>query len=320
MHAPLFWKDKTKLSTALLPASQLYAFLAEFRRNHIKPTKFSVPVICVGNVVAGGSGKTPVALALGELLKANNTNAHYLLRGYKGRLKGPLRVDPKKHTALDVGDEALLLAQTLPTWVSADRVEGAKAAIADGAELILMDDGFQNPALHKDISLLVIDGEYGFGNGRLIPAGPLREYPEAALKRAQAIVLMGEDRYGILTSLPAHMPVLRARIEPVLSPEEFKGIPVLAFAGIARPRKFYRTLKQLGCDVRRMVAYPDHYLFKPKDLTFLCEEAKKQEARLVTTAKDYVRLPEAMRGQVLSVPVYAIFEYRDALLNIILPK
>jgi tetraacyldisaccharide 4'-kinase len=317
MHAPLFWKNKTKLSTALLPAAAIYKFFAGLRQG-CAAVKLHVPVICIGNVVVGGSGKTPVALALGELLRTQGKNAHYLTRGYKGILKGPVRVDPLRHTALEVGDEPLLLAEILPTWVAKDRVEGARAAIAEGAELIIMDDGFQNPALHKDISLLVIDGVYGFGNKRLLPAGPLREPVADAMKRASAIVLMGEDEQDVLKEVPLHLPVLRAHIEPLLPPETLKDIPLLAFAGIARPRKFYRTLQQLGYDVRNMVAYPDHYLYKPRDLAFLRSKAKILEAKLVTTSKDYVRLPQDIRAEVTHLPIKAVFDDSAALLRMVL--
>jgi tetraacyldisaccharide 4'-kinase len=277
-----------------------------------------VPVVCVGNVVVGGSGKTPVALALGALLKTRDAGAHYLSRGYKGKLEGPVRVDLGAHTAREVGDEPLLLAEVLPTWVAKNRVEGAGAAIEAGAKMILMDDGLQNPTLYKTVSLLVIDGAYGFGNGRLLPAGPLREPVQSALARATAVMLVGEDRHGVLAQVPQGLPVMRARIEPLPQARALEGRPVLAFAGIARPRKFYRTLQQLGCDVRRMVAYPDHHVFTPRELTFLQKKAAELEARLVTTSKDYARLPQAMRAQVICVPVEAVFEDSAALLNAVL--
>ena len=241
-------------------------------------------------------------------LKAHGKKVHYLSRGYKGSLSGPVLVDPQKHKASQVGDEPLLLAVQLPTWVARDRVKGAQAAIKAGAEMIIMDDGFQNPSLHKDVSLLVIDGSYGFGNGFLLPAGPLREPVEEAFRRATAIVLMGNDGHGILDGIPKNLPVLRAAIEPLPEARALEHVAVLAFAGIARPRKFYRTLSALGCDVRRMVAYPDHYRFKAKDFDFLLQTARQLEARLVTTEKDYMRLPEKMRAEVTPVPVEAVFE------------
>lgn len=319
MHAPLFWKYKTRISTALQPAAAIYGFFARKKAHAVQPTKLSVPIVCVGNAVVGGAGKTPVALALGELLKARGIKAHYLSRGYKGKLSGPVQVDSSHHTAAQVGDEPLMLAQVLPTWVAKNRLEGAKAAIAAGAELILMDDGFQNPTLHKDRSLLVIDGSYGIGNGLLLPAGPLREPIEEAMKRASCILLVGEDRHNALAHAPKDLPVLQVRIEPAAEAHALKDLPVLAFAGIARPRKFYRTLQELGCDVRRMVAYPDHYLFTRRDLDFLRHTASELAARLVTTHKDYVRLPEAMRAEVACVHISAVFGDPAAALGAILP-
>ena len=198
MRAPIFWKDKGLLSTALLPASAIFYGLAQARKMGVTPKEFTAKIICIGNLVAGGAGKTPVALALGEMLKKLGRNAHYLSRGYKSRNSGIMRVDLSRHNARDVGDEPLLLAELLPTGVAKDRASGAQAAVKAGAEIIIMDDGFQNPYLHKDVSLLVIDGHYGYGNGRLIPAGPLREPFASAMQRANAVIMIGEDRHGIL--------------------------------------------------------------------------------------------------------------------------
>ena len=191
MRTPLFWEDRSIVSTALLPFSAVYGAVAAHRRKSATPEKLSVPVICVGNLVAGGAGKTPVALALGVMLKHAGKRAHFLTRGYKGKLEGPVQVDPARHGVSEVGDEALLLAEILPTWVSKHRAAGAKAAISAGAEVIIMDDGFQNMSLVKDVSLLVIDGHNGFGNGRILPAGPLREPVAEAMQRATLVVPSG---------------------------------------------------------------------------------------------------------------------------------
>lgn len=320
MHAPFFWNDKTLRSTALLPVATLYGFAARLRTRYTAPHKISVPVICIGNVIAGGSGKTPVALALGALLKAQGKNVHYLSRGYKGKLPGPVRVDTAHHKAEDVGDEPLLLAEILPTWVSKNRVAGAQAAVAAGAELIIMDDGFQNPTLHKDISLVVIDGSYGFGNGRMLPAGPLRELPNQAFARTSAIILIGEGKDEILTAIPSALPIIRGRIEPLSSAHELKNTPVLAFAGIARPYKFHRTLQQIGARICKLVAYSDHYRFKPRDLESLRAQAQKLKARLVTTSKDYVRLPKEERHDITPIEVGVVFEDMTQLLTIVMAK
>ncbi len=319
MRAPLFWKDDNTISTALLPVAALYGWLSHRRMANVVPYKLPMPVICVGNAVVGGAGKTPVALALGALLKAQGKHPHYLSRGYGGTLVGPVQVDPARHTVQEVGDEPLLLAEMLPTWIAKDKVAGGKAAVAAGADLVLMDDGLQNPALHKDVSLLVVDGEYGFGNARLMPAGPLREPLAAAMERASAVLLIGEDVYAVSQHVPPSKLVLRARLEPVAAANALRGQRVIAFAGIARPRKFYRTLQQLDCYIRKMVAYPDHHQFSPADLAFLQSKAKEYGGQLVTTAKDYVRLPAAMRAEVVPVRVEMVFEDPEAILRVVLP-
>ena len=198
-------------------------------------------------MTAGGAGKTPVVLSLAALFRARGQQPHILSRGYGGSLKGPLRVDPARHTADEVGDEPLLLAAAAPTWIGADRVASAQAAIAAGADLLLLDDGFQNPALAYDVSLIVIDGGFGFGNGRVMPAGPLREPIARALERASAAVIVGASAHTVAFD---HLPVLGARLVP-LEADDLKAARVVAFAGIGRPAKFFATLRELGADPRR---------------------------------------------------------------------
>lgn len=317
MRTPLFWKDKTLLSTVLLPVSALYCIGAGICRSGVSPKKLPVRVICVGNLVVGGAGKTPVALALGAMLKAQGKNVHFLSRGYKGSHSGVTQVDIEKHSAAEVGDEPLLLAEVLPTWVAGDRVAGAEAAVKAGAEIIIMDDGFQNPSLHKDISLLVIHGHYGFGNERIMPAGPLREPITKAMQRASAVVMIGEDEHGVMRYIPEGMKVLKAEIHPMSSAEALKNKHVVAFCGIANPRKFYRTLHRVGAIVRKHVSYPDHYNFKSRDMEFLRERARELDAILVTTEKDFVRLPEDMRAEVSVLPVEAVFADATAVLGVL---
>jgi tetraacyldisaccharide 4'-kinase len=319
MRAPIFWKNRNNVSILLQPLAMIYGWVASRRRKSVFPYKLPIPVICIGNLVAGGAGKTPVALALGTLLKAQGKNVQYLSRGYKGSLKGPIQVNAKTHTSYDVGDEPLLLAEILSTWVAKDRIAGAKATIEAGAEILIMDDGFQNPSLYKDISLLVIDGEYGFGNGLLMPAGPLRESILSGMSRTNAIILIGNDVHGVLKYAPSTTPIIRAKIEPKPGTYALKDKTVVAFAGIGRPRKFHRTLQQLGCIVHKMVAYPDHYHFKDRDLHFLHNKAKEHDALLVTTTKDYARLPIDRRTNIIPVPVEIVFEDVAVLLTL-LPK
>ena len=265
--------------------------------------KLTLPVICCGNATAGGAGKTTVALDLGQRLQARGLAAHFLLRGYGGKLKGPVRVDPTTHDSRAVGDEALLLADLCPTWVSADRAAGGTAAQAAGAQAIIMDDGLQNPTLAKTLSLLIIDGSYGFGNGCVIPSGPLREPVFAAAARCQAAVLIGEDETGALAQLPADLPVLRARLVPGPEAAALAGKPVVAFCGIANPRKFFTTLQEAGAVLAARHPFADHYPFDDQEIRDILAEAEKLRATPVTTRKDIVRIPPALRAgiQVVSI-------------------
>lgn len=319
MRAPAFWNNKNSISTVLTPLSGIYRRCAEHKRNAVTPFKLPVTVICIGNAVAGGAGKTPTALAVGAMLKAQGVAAHFLTRGYKGKLAGPVQVDPNVHTAVDVGDEALLLAEILPTWVAHDRVAGGKAAAKAGAEFIVMDDGYQNPSLHKNIHLLVIDGAYGFGNECLLPAGPLREPAQEAVARANAVVIFGEDKKNVLRYVSPYVPLIHADLKPVYTVDFLRGKSVVAFAGIGRPAKFYQTLVDLGCNVIQMVPFPDHHNFTARDLGTLKTLAKKHDALLVTTKKDYVRLPVQMRIEVLPIQVEAQFQEPDAVWRLLFP-
>ena len=300
MRAPGFWYRAPGLAARLLsPVGGLYAGAGRLRRDRARPVRAGVPVVCVGNLVAGGAGKTPVAIAVARRLIAAGEAPHFLSRGYGGRESGPLRVDPEVHDARAVGDEPLLLAAEAPCWVARDRPAGAGAAVAAGAGMLVMDDGFQNPSLHKDVSLLVIDGGSGFGNGRLIPAGPLRERPVDAISRASAAVLMGEDTSGVGTLLARHdLPVIRARIVPEGDTGWLRGRPVVAFAGIARPEKFFDTLRGLGTTLVARFAFGDHQAISPDELMRMADLAGEANAVLMTTAKDYARLPAASRPMV----------------------
>lgn len=298
MRAPEFWSGGGGVAPLLLsPISAIYA-AATARRMSRPGWQAPVPVICCGNATAGGSGKTTLALDLGRRLGNRSVAAHFLLRGYGGRLKGPARVDPAQHDSQAVGDEALLLAAERPTWVAADRAAGAQMAIAAGAQAIVMDDGLQNPTLEKDLSLLCIDGSYGFGNGRVIPSGPLREPVAAAAARCQAAVLIGRDACNALACLPPGLPVLRARLVPGPEADLLRGQPVFAFAGIANPRKFFASLQEAGAVLAGRQAYADHYPFDAGDMRELLAEAERLRALPVTTKKDWVRLPAAFRNRV----------------------
>ncbi|HKO07328.1 MAG TPA: tetraacyldisaccharide 4'-kinase, partial [Alphaproteobacteria bacterium] len=247
MRAPEFWHHReSSVAAWLSPLGELYDAAGRLRSLLAHPVRLERPVICVGNLTAGGAGKTPVALALAAWLQARGLKPHFLTRGYGGSSPGPLSVDPAKHGFRQVGDEALLLAAQAPTWVARDRPAAARCALANGAELIIMDDGLQNPSLAKDLSLLVVDGGYGFGNGRVMPAGPLRETLERALARVQAVVLIGSDEYRLSGLLEARVPLLKAQLVAWESERVLAGKRILAFAGIGRPAKFFATLEALG--------------------------------------------------------------------------
>lgn len=315
MRAPDFWSDPNSLAAKLLtPLGQLYAAAGRWRQMTTVAKHIGRPVICIGNLVAGGAGKTPVALALAHALMVRNIEpVHFLTRGYGGSEPGPLRVNPLRHDFRQVGDEALLLSATAPTWVARDRVAGARAAEAAGAGCVIMDDGFQNPSLHKDLSLLVIDGAFGFGNGRMIPAGPLREPASDGLARADALVLIGEDRTGLAARL-ADQPLLRATLAPTVeSRVALSGRRVFAFAGIGRPAKFFESLVALGCSIAEARSFADHHPYSQSEIDALLAAAARQDALPVTTTKDAVRLPQAVRARVAVLDVALSWQDEGAL-------
>jgi tetraacyldisaccharide 4'-kinase len=262
-------------------------------------------VVVAGGLTLGGAGKTPLALALAERLAQRNP--HFLSRGYGGRQAGPLRVDPARHSAADVGDEPLLLAAAAPTWVARDRAAGARQAAAAGAGLIILDDGFQNPFLAKDLALLAIDGESGFGNGRVFPAGPLREPIQAALDRAQAVVLIGEDRAHIAAVIGQACPILRARLVPA-EPAALSGQRLYAFAGIGRPEKFFAGLSAAGADLAGTRAFPDHHPFTEAEVAEVLAAATALGAEPIATAKDRLRLPAETRARIRIIEIKLVFE------------
>jgi tetraacyldisaccharide 4'-kinase len=316
MRAPDFWRRDGVLSCLLTPVGLAWQLAGAARRAVTRPWRAPVPVICVGNLVAGGAGKTPVVLALLALLQARGLRPTALIRGYGGSVAGPLPVDPARHDAAKVGDEALLLAAAAPTWLARDRVDGAREAVDEGAELLVMDDGFQNPGLQKDLSLLVIDADYGLGNGRVMPAGPLRETPASGFARADAVVLIGDGPLGGITEhLPPGLPVLRARLEPCS--RSLAGRRVYAFAGIGRPQKFFDTLRDLGAELAGCETFADHQPYQAATLERLTAAAAAAGAQLVTTAKDAARLGQAAPPGLAVLDVQLVWEEKDALVGLL---
>jgi tetraacyldisaccharide 4'-kinase len=294
--APAFWGREPGLKSGLLmPLAAAWEGAGRLHDALVRPYRAPVPVVCVGNLVAGGAGKTPVVLSLCAGFARRGIAVEVVTRGYGGRLKGPKRVDPTVHDAAMVGDEPLLLAARAPVWVARDRAAGVREAAAAGAQLILLDDGLQNPGVAKSLSLVVVDGGYGFGNARVIPAGPLRESLARGLGRGDAIVVIGGAAPEGLAG--CRLPVIPAALAP-LAGGRFAGARLLAFAGIARPEKFFEMLRGLGAVLTGARAFPDHHPFRPAEIAALRREAAAAGARLVTTAKDIVRLPVALRAEI----------------------
>ncbi|WP_439401571.1 tetraacyldisaccharide 4'-kinase [Bradyrhizobium sp. DASA03068] len=294
MREPAFWyRPRPLQSYALWPLGALYGAITA-RRMLRQGFDAGIPVICVGNYHVGGAGKTPTVLALTKLLRELGETPVVLSRGYGGRLKGPVMVDRARHDASDVGDEPLMMSRDVQVAVARDRLDGVALAKSQGATVILMDDGFQNPALFKDASLIVIDGERGLGNGKVFPAGPLRAPLEVQLARTDALVLIGDGNAAndvAAEIAKRNKPELRARLKPdAASLAQLSGKRVFAFAGIGDPERFFRTLRASGVEVARTRAFADHHMFSQDEIAALAADAQREQLTLVTTEKDLARL------------------------------
>ncbi len=317
MRAPLFWyRPRGFKARALAPLAAIWSAATKRRLRNGAWEKLPVPVVCVGNINAGGTGKTPSIIALLGLFGEAGITAHVVSRGYGGTLEGPVRVDERVHGAGDVGDEPLQISTFGPCWVAKDRVAGARAAIADGAQVILLDDGFQNPALAKDLDIVVVDAEVGFGNGCVMPAGPLREPVAAGLARADVVLSIGPERaqkrleqdWPQITTLPRW----KAQLQPLEMGMDWGDMRCVAFAGIGRPGKFFASLEREGATLVASHAFPDHEPYSETVLQRLKAEADAKGAQLVTTEKDVARLPDHFKPEVLAFPVRLVFEDADA--------
>jgi tetraacyldisaccharide 4'-kinase len=319
MREPAFWhRPSSSMSLMLTPLAALYGLVAGTRLQR-KGFEAGIPVLCVGNYHVGGAGKTPTVLALATVLRDLGETPVVLSRGYGGRLRGPIKVDPERHVADDVGDEPLMLAQTVAVVVARERVDGVALARSQGATVILMDDGFQNPAIAKDASLIVIDAGRGLGNGRVFPAGPLRAPLLPQLDRTDALIVIGEGNAAaaVAAAIAAQeKPVLSAHIKPdEASLASLRGKRVLAFAGIGDPARFFRTLRSGGIEVVVERVFPDHHPFSKSEIETLLAEAKFVSLTLVTTEKDLARLHNAeglsSRANEI-VPFKVTLEFDDA--------
>jgi tetraacyldisaccharide 4'-kinase len=307
MHAPKFWNTKGPMAQLLRPFGAITAALTA-RRVAQGGADIGLPVICIGNINVGGTGKTPTTIAIIERLRARGVVPVIVSRGYGGRAVGPLLVDPQHHRAADVGDEPLLLSAFAPVVVAKDRAQGAWLAKSLGAQVVLLDDGFQNPSLRKDVSVVVVDAAQGFGNGFCLPAGPLREPVRAGLARADMVISIGpaDAQTEFAARWRAHiapLPHISGALVPLPMGIDWRGAKVVAFAGIGRPEKFFATLRGLGAQVLHAEALGDHAPLQDALLARLLAQARQAGADLVTTEKDAARLPARYRSEVLTLPV-----------------
>lgn len=311
MKQPDFWRHSNQhpgwQAHLLRPVSWLITQASKRRARRDAEFIADIPVICVGNINIGGSGKTPTAIAIAQRLLSRGFEPHFVSRGYGGQLHGPVRVDEQSHNAADVGDEPLLLAAFAPTWISKDRAAGVAAAQKAGAHAIILDDGYQNPSVGKDISIVVVDAGVGFGNGLVFPAGPLRERISDGLKRADVMLTIGPDRaqkqFNETWPQLVDVPKVRGELVPLETGMDWRGLRVMAFAGIGHPEKFFETLKNLGANLVGAQTLDDHQPYSPAMISRLGQQAQRLDAQLVTTEKDAARLPAEFLSQVLSLVV-----------------
>lgn len=318
LKAPKFWylKRDSFLSNSLYPFSLIFRLGTKLRNLVSRENKSKLPIICIGNIVIGGAGKTPVALKIGNMLKQAGYNPHFVSKGYGGLEKNNTLVK-EWHSPKSVGDEPLLLSEIAPTWVGFNRNKSFELAKDNGANCIVMDDGFQNPTLQKDFSIIVINGEQEFGNKRVIPSGPLRESINRGLSRTNLVITIGNISDNVKDKIPKYMPVIGAKFKIKEDDLMIKGQRITAFAGIAYPEKFFNSLKLVKANIVDKISYSDHHIYNENDLLYLAEIANKNKSILVTTKKDFVRIPKSFRSLVKAIDGFIELDDEKLLLEIL---
>ena len=310
--SPKFWNDEnSNLVKILDPISKIYSFISSWRLNSVTPIRAEVPVVCIGNVVLGGAGKTPTVELVCNLLREKFQNPHILTAGYGGYLKNVVKVDPQFHSYLQVGDEALLSATVAPTWIGKNRVNSGKAAVLGGADVLVMDDGFQNNSIEKDLKILVIDSKQAFGNGHLFPAGPLRETPTSGINKSDIVLIIGEKNEELenqVKSVKPSIPIFRAKME-VTQPVHIENNRVIGFwPNATRNRRYVRTLIECGYEVIDFVSFSDHHPYTITEIQKLISGAKSVDATLVTTMKDFVKIPAVFKNEMSVITIRLVLE------------
>lgn len=318
LKQPEFWNKESWISETLAPIGNVWNTIVQNKYNNTTPFKSSVPVICVGNVVMGGAGKTPTVIALNNLLKDIYENINLISRGYGGYIKDSIRVDEHKHNYLQVGDESLLLSRETTTWSGPDRISSIKKAIHRKADLLIMDDGLQSNTLYKDISFLVLDSIQGIGNGKVFPAGPLRESLSNVYKKVDAIIKIGDNNCENIISQFPNKPIFNAVIK---AQRQYKNKDVVAFCGLGCPEKFLNTLKQEEFNILHFEVFPDHHPYTILDMLKLKKISKKfPESTLITTEKDWFRIPPSHIDNISIFNIALEFEKKTELKKFILSR
>lgn len=315
IKTPHFWTELSWQSVILFPVSYIWRFGHYAQQKILNTKETEIPVICVGNLTVGGSGKTPVVITLCRFLSGIGKSTSILTRGFGGKEKGPIFVSTNLHQSLDVGDEPLMMAHSLDVCVSRNRPLGANHILDKKKyDCIVMDDGLQNPTLKKDLNIAVFDGKFGIGNGFLLPAGPMRQKLEVGIQNIDLVIFNGKDETGLGQKIPPHIPIFTGELQPDEEiVEKMKNRRVYGFAGIGNPSRFFKTLNNIGTDLVGEAHFADHHPYTDADLTQLYEEAMQSGAELVTTQKDWMRLPTDWRDRVLTVPVRIHFSADDTI-------